>query len=307
MMSTTSKKKRTKKKYSKGSGGRDEETGFILVENDDEDEKGVEEVLKFDEPIKTRSRLFYDLDVLWNFRKERKRKGTALWAHIFVWICFVMYGGLAATLALEIVNIGWDNPLFFFIYHLALTVLFAGLSIGTVGAFMGDTLLQDNLRLAAVTMWGMVTNLFSAIFFLIWILTNRSMITDTDYDKDPEANVDYKDVVLVTFFLYITWMFAFFGTYVIRYMFAKFVEVQTMVARELSGTGDILQTLLFRANKRLMQSNEDDDIGISFPTSKDGTLIELSNLSRGRSLSTRKRVKKKKNKGRRDQLSSYSE
>lgn len=236
--------------------GGDEEAGFDLMEIGPKGET-LEEVIESStggrERVMTKSPFFYDFRVL---RHPKKRDGTTksgLWIHILLWFGIILFTALAVMEGLEVANVGWDTPLFYAIFHWVLAIYFGLLLVYSAGSFMIEPLLSDNLRPSIIAGHGLFVNGVCGILFLIWLVTNTDFITNTSFDKDPQGTVDYKDIIIVCFVLYIIWISVILLTYMIRFAFAKFIEILSMTIRHLdkNPTSDYLETVLYKADRYL--------------------------------------------------------
>jgi len=277
----------------------DEETGFDMM---DIGPKGggetLEEIIETStgerDRVLTKTPFFYDFRVL---RHPKKRDGTTksgLWIHMLIWFGIILYSALAVMEGLEVANVGWDTPLFYGIFHLVLAVYFGLLLLYAAGSFMMEPLLSDNLRPAIIVGHGLFINGVCAILFLIWLVTNTDFITDTNFDNDPEGTVDYKDIILVSFVLYFIWLTVILLTYMIRFAFAKFIEILSMTIRHLdkNATSDYLETILYKAD-RYLNSEKNGHMGFSRDSTSfsegDLGMIEKTNNSRKSKVRSRKR------------------
>jgi len=231
---------------------RDEEMGIVETESGIGD--SIEEVMldpKTTKSVLTKTKLFYDFQIMRRPKDKNGRTQSSLWIHLFCWFGLVLYTGLFVMEGLEIVAVGWDTPIYYGIFHGVLLFYFGLIFVVTSGDFMQETLQSDNLRPAVVTGHASLMNGISAILFLIWLVKNRSQYSDIDYDKNPKATVNYDDVTTVSFVLYVVWITVVILTYVIHYNFGKFIEILTMVVQHLDKnyTSDYLKTLLRQAEK----------------------------------------------------------
>lgn len=288
----------------------DEESGFRLInvssigerqgQIEQNEEESLEEIIQTSVGARdrtlTKSTFFYDLRVMRHPKKKNGLTKSGFWIHLLIWFGIILYSALMIMEGLEIVNVGWDNPLFYLIFHACLTTYFGFLLVYSAASFMEEPLLSDNLRPAVVTGHAFFTNGVSAILFLIWVVTNTNFIFNTNYDKDPEGTMDYKDVIIVCFVLYVIWITVILITYMIRFAFAKFVEILSMVVRHLdkNPASDYLETLLYKADRYLNSGSD-----FSFDEGKDiETTRGRDNFIRKRSNRMRSRKKRSRSKNR---------
>ncbi len=285
---------RNKKRY------QDEEIGNLSMNvGDNIDDETLEDIIGDSsggrEGVLTKSPFFYDLRVLRHPKKRNGETKGGLWIHMLIWFGIALYSALAVMEALEIVDIGWNNPLFYLIFHWVLTAYFGLLLVWAAGSFIMEPLLSDNLRPAIIVGHAFFVNGISGILFLIWIVKHTNLIYNANFDKDPEATMDYKDVVIVCFVLYILWITVILLTYVIRFAFAKFIEILSMVVRQLdkNPTSDYLETLLYKSNQYLNNNRKKSfglqDIGDRSSSSGYITMMEKKHGTKQRPKPTKRR------------------
>lgn len=257
-----------KSRRSKSSDGKrkkksfDEELGFHLVDDSAHIEADslhniIEGTTATKETVLTKSPFFYDLRTLWYPKDEDGNTRPGFWMHFFIWAGGLFYTALIIMEGLEIVSVGWDNPIFYMIFHFALTLFFGILATISIATFTIEPILKDHLTPSIVSVHAFGANGISGILLMVWVVTNTGFIFDVDYDKDPSGTVDYKDTIVVCFIFYFIWLTLCILAYSIHFAFAKFVEILSMTVRQLDNnpTRDYLETLLYKADAYLNRDN----------------------------------------------------
>lgn len=254
---------------------------------------------------RTKTAFWYDLRKLNTRNKKSGRETSTLWMLLFLWVGMVFYIGLGVLLWLVILDIGWVDPLFYMVYHACLFGYFLLLFISSAYSFTQERLLEDNLRPAAISGVGSITNLISFVSFLTWICNNTSLIFDIDYDKDPKETLGFENVASISFTLFVLFCIFWIGAYITRYIFAKFIEVMTMTIRQLekNTTGRTLKEVLITSAAFLNENVEDleelEDCESPYADSSRATL-----LKKKQERNIKKRAKSKRQK--KTSKSSYS-
>ena len=261
---------------------RDEEMGLEDIENED-----IEDILmdsSISGKVLTKTKFFYDVQILRRPKDLNGKTQASLYVHLFCWFGLFLYTGLFVMEGLEIVNVGWDAPIAYGIFHGVLLFYFGAIFVSTSGSFMQEPILSDKLRPVIVTGHASLMNGISSVLFLIWLIKNSSQYSDIDYDKNPKATVNYDDVITVSFALYVVWITVVLLTYTIRYAFAKYVEILTMVVRHLDKnyTSDYLKTLLAQSEKHYKVSRSKASLDMAM----------ISNMSKGERKSNRPRKRR---------------
>jgi len=229
---------------------------------------------------------------------EGKWGGTtgSIWLDMLFWVGLAFYTILAVFEWLNFLDLSYDNPLFYCIVHGVLAVYFFILFLRAVGLFAAESLLREEMTRAVRTFAGVAFNSISGLTFLIWIVMNTTFWDNTDFTKDPEDTVDYRDIMTMSFVLYIIFVCICVICYMVRYNQQKIVEMLSKSIRHLerNGDGHTLRQVLVTGEAFLAPKSVDDMVSDTSMNTMELGGVQRSTIS---SSSSPKRNSKKTGRG----------